>query len=196
MKKTITLIIIAIIASLTIIPIFNSIPTQNFDSKPTNDFQTIIDYSISKNAVLDLSITTSGSIPQNLSDMTLVEPEIGFGYAWFWDDSGIGGHPGSGHLKGYIVSTQIDNAQQWRVKSTLVEILFTKELNVDFCLSDIEDIGAANITDNTIDVQIPSQYVIVRDSVLAQVISFKLIQNSLCHSGFGGKIHYNFEFEN
>ncbi|MBM3896618.1 MAG: hypothetical protein FJ360_02595 [Thaumarchaeota archaeon] len=197
MKKTITLIIVAIVVSLTIITIFNLIPTQNLDNELANDFQTIIDYSISQSGVLDLSITTSSSIPQNLLDMALVESEIGFGYAWFWDDSGIGGHPGPGHLKGYIVSNPIDNVQQqWRIKSTLVEVLFTKELNVDFCLSDIEDVGEANIADNTISAQIPLQYVIVRDSVLAQIISFKLIQNSLCHSGFGGKIHHNFEFEN
>lgn len=197
MKKTITLIIVAIVASLTIVTIFNSIPTQNLDNELANDFQTIIDYSISKNGVLDLYITTSGSIPQNLSDMTLVEPEIGFGYAWFWDDSGIGGHPGPGHLRGYIVSNQPDDPQeQWRAKSTLVEVLFTKELSVDFCLSDIEDIGVANIADNTISAQIPSQHVTVHDLNSVQVISFKLEENILCHSGFGGKIHYNFEFEN
>ena len=195
MKKTITLIIVAIVTSLTIITIFNSIPTQNLDSKPTNDFQTIVDYSILETVdVLDLSITASGPIQKNLSNIPLAESEIGFGYAWFWDDSGIGGHPGLGHLKGYIVSNQLDDAQeQWHVKSTLVEVLFTEDFNIDFCLSDIEDIGLANIADNTISAKIPLQHVAVLDLDLAQVISFKLVQNSLCHSGFGGKTQYNVE---
>jgi len=198
MKKIIVLIIVAIAVSLTIITIFNSISTQNLDDKQTNNFQTIVDYSLSETIdVLDLSITVSGSIPQNLSDMTLAESEVGFGYAWFWDDSGIGGHPGPGHLKGYIVSILQDNVQeQWQVKSTKVEVLFIEEFNIDFCLSDIEDIGIAKIVDNTITAKIPLQHVTVLDLDLAQVISFKLVQNNLCHSGFGGKIQYNVEFEN
>jgi len=160
-------------------------------SEQTNDYSTIVDYNVENKVTMNvLSITVSDKIPENLTEFELDENALGFGYAWLWEDTGDV-HLGSGHAKGYLANVHKGDPSLdvWHIEYVNVEILNLEEYGFDFCFSDIESVGSVIINENTISANVGSgEYVGKTDLVVAS--SFNLIQNSICHSGFGGKIIY------
>ena len=173
---------------MTQIPtLFDNIPKQ------TNDYSTIIDYDVENKVTMNvLSITVSDKIPQNLAEFEFDEDVLGFGYAWFWEDTG-GGHLGPGHAKGYLANIHKGDPLEnvWHIEYANVELLNLEKYGFDFCLSDIESADNVTIQENNIIANTRLGTHELSELDLIHVFSFNLIQNSICHSGFGGKIIHN-----
>ena len=179
-----------VILFMTQIPVLSdNIPEQ------TNDYFVIVDYNVENKITMNvLSITVSDKIPQNLAEFELDENTLGFGYTWFWEDVDVSGHLGPGHAKGYLATIHKGDpfGDSWHMEYATVEVLNLEEYGFDFCLSDIEGAGSITINENMIIANTRLGTHELPELDLIQVFSFNLIQNSICHSGFGGEIIHVF----
>ena len=136
-----------------------------------------------------LTVVTHDDIPRDTENLTLSEPALGFGYAWLGQDFADAEHEmtGPGHLTGYIANIHpgaLDSASEgWHAEQVDITLLAGRS---EFCIDDIKLIPTdVSITANTLSVSTP---VGSRLFGFDTAMSFKIVDDDTCHTGFGGII--------
>ena len=136
-----------------------------------------------------LTVVTRGDIPRDIENFALSESALGFGYAWLGQDFVGVEHEmtGPNHLAGYIANIHpgvFDSASEgWHTEQVNIMLLARGS---EFCMDDIKLIPTdVSITANTLSVITP-----VGSNLfgVANAMSFEMVDNDLCHTGFGGII--------
>ena len=136
-----------------------------------------------------LTVVTRDDIPRDTENLVLSESVLGFGFAWLGQDLVDAEHEltGPGHLTGYIANIHpgaLDSASEgWHAEQVDITLLAGRS---EFCIDDIKLIPTdVSIIANTLSVITP-----VGSNLFGvnTAMSFKIIDNDTCHTGFGGII--------
>lgn len=155
--------------------------TVNLSGNPTK----IISFTSShKDSQVMLSIVTEGAIPTQIKELSLSESAVSLGYAWLANSYGDTFFSGPGHLKGFLTIFQENgNFTQWSTSEVFISTKSNDESK--FCLDVQTKLESkVSISDNIITVNTQPFFFDLSKESLFKAISFELIPDEHCESGF------------